>query len=73
MADERVEAQREIAATPGTVFGLLCDPHGHVTIDSSGILQSAGGDPVDGVGGTFVVTWIARRSGTCPWESTTSP
>ncbi|MFD0686701.1 SRPBCC family protein [Actinomadura fibrosa] len=55
MAEDRVEAQREIEAPPEKVFDLLCDPHGHVAIDSSGMLQSAEGDPVKGVGDTFVV------------------
>ena len=52
---ERFEVQREITATPGAVFTLLCDPAGHVTIDSSGMLMSADGPPVTGVGDTFVV------------------
>ncbi|MGQ0837641.1 SRPBCC family protein [Actinokineospora sp.] len=52
---ERVEVQREIAAAPAKVFELLCDPQGHVAIDSSGMLQSAEGDPVRQVGDTFVV------------------
>jgi hypothetical protein len=55
MSDTRIEARREIAATPQTVFALLCDPRGHVTIDSSGMLQSAEGEPVRGTGDTFVV------------------
>jgi hypothetical protein len=33
----------------------LCDPHGHVAIDSSGMLMDATGDPVHAVGDTFVV------------------
>jgi hypothetical protein len=34
---------------------VLSDPHGHVTIDSSGMLMDATGAPVTGVGDTFVV------------------
>ncbi len=55
MTTERFEVQREIAAAPATVFAVLSDPAGHVTIDSSGMLQSAEGDPVEKVGDTFIV------------------
>jgi hypothetical protein len=52
---ERFEVQRAIAADPAAVFRTLCDPHGHVAIDSSGMLMDATGDPVTGVGDAFVV------------------
>jgi polyketide cyclase/dehydrase/lipid transport protein len=52
---ERFEVQRQIAASPAKVFALLCDPNGHVAIDSSGMLQSAEGSPVAAVGDSFVV------------------
>jgi uncharacterized protein YndB with AHSA1/START domain len=55
MTTERFEVQREIAAPPAKVFALLCDPRGHVSIDSSGMLQSAEGDPVRQAGDKFVV------------------
>lgn len=55
MTTERFEIQRLIAAPPEKVFRLLCDPQGHVTIDSTGMLQSADGDPVSAVGDEFVV------------------
>lgn len=55
MMTERFEVQREIAAPPAKVFALLCDPAGHVSIDSSGMLQSADGEQVGQVGDTFVV------------------
>jgi hypothetical protein len=55
MMTERFDVQRTIAADPSTIFRLLCDPHGHVTIDSSGMLMGATGDPVTAVGDTFVV------------------
>jgi carbon monoxide dehydrogenase subunit G len=55
MTTERFEVQRQIAAPPAKVFALLCDPKGHVTIDSSGMLQSADGEPVTQVGDEFVV------------------
>ena len=52
---ERFEVQRQLAAAPAEVFALLCDPNGHVAIDSSGMLQSADGKPVAAVGDSFVV------------------
>jgi hypothetical protein len=52
---ERFEVQREIAASPSTIFSVLCDPQGHVLIDSSGMLQTAEGQPVGAVGDEFVV------------------
>jgi hypothetical protein len=55
MTSERMEVQRTIAADPATIFRVLCDPRGHVTIDSSGMLQSATGEPAGAVGDTFVV------------------
>ncbi|SDI34386.1 Polyketide cyclase / dehydrase and lipid transport [Actinokineospora alba] len=55
MTDERFEVRRQIAAPPAKVFALLCDPRGHVAIDSSGMLQSAEGEPVRQVGDEFVV------------------
>ena len=55
MADERLEVQRTIAADPATIFRLLCDPHGHVTIDSSGMLMDATGQPATAVDDSFIV------------------
>ena len=55
MTTERFEVQRTIAADPATIFRVLRDPHGHVAIDSSGMLLDATGDPVKAVGDTFVV------------------
>ena len=55
MTTERFEVQRTIAADPSTIFTVLCDPNGHVDIDSSGMLMSASGTPVTAVGDTFVV------------------
>ena len=39
----RIETERVIAASPADVFAVLCDPQGHVAIDSSGMLQDATG------------------------------
>ncbi|MBA3303664.1 MAG: SRPBCC family protein [Acidimicrobiia bacterium] len=55
MTTERLEVQRTIAADPVTIFRVLCDPQGHVTIDSSGMLTDATGEPVAAVGDSFVV------------------
>lgn len=55
ISDERMEVRRLIPAEPSEVFSVLCDPAGHVAIDSSGMLQSASGDPVGAVGDSFVV------------------
>ncbi|GAA1938028.1 hypothetical protein GCM10009837_75350 [Streptomyces durmitorensis] len=55
MTTERFEVQRQIAASPEKIFALLCDPAGHVAIDSSGMLQSAEGEPARGAGDEFVV------------------
>jgi hypothetical protein len=52
---ERIEIQRRIAAPAPDIFGLLCDPLGHVAIDSTGMLQDADGDPVRAAGDCFVV------------------
>ena len=51
----RLETSRDIAAPADRIFALLCDPQGHVAIDSSGMLQDATGSPVGRVGDTFVV------------------
>ena len=55
MSNERLEVQRTIASDPATIFRVLCDPQGHVSIDSSGMLQAATGEPVTAVGDSFVV------------------
>ena len=55
MSSERIEVQRIIPADPATIFAVVSDPQGHVTIDSSGMLMDATGDPVGAVGDTFVV------------------
>ena len=55
MTGERLEVQRMIEADPAAIFRVLCDPQGHVAIDSSGMLMDATGAPVTAVGDTFVV------------------
>jgi hypothetical protein len=55
MNETRIETDRVIAAPAADIFAVLCDPQGHVAIDSSGMLQDATGEPVNGVGDSFVV------------------
>jgi hypothetical protein len=52
---ERFEVARVIEAPADAIFALLADPRGHVQIDSSGMLQSAEGEPASAVGDEFVV------------------
>ena len=52
---QHIETHRTIPAPAADIFALLCDPQGHVAIDSSGMLQDADGDPVRAVGDSFVV------------------
>jgi hypothetical protein len=52
---DRIEVTRPMDVAPEAVFALLCDPQGHVAIDSSGMLQSADGELVTAAGDSFVV------------------
>ena len=52
---DRLEVQRIIPASPAAIFSVLCDPQGHVAIDSSGMLMDAEGEPVSAAGDSFVV------------------
>lgn len=52
---ERFEIKRQIAAPVEKIFGVISTPAGHVSIDASGMLQSAEGEPVEQVGDEFVV------------------
>ncbi|NLA37338.1 MAG: polyketide cyclase [Actinobacteria bacterium] len=62
----RIEAQRSVAASPATIFEIICDPQGQVDIDASGMLMSADGDPVRGVGDTYVVHMDREALGDMP-------
>ena len=55
MSESRIQTERVIAAPAAEVFAVLCDPQGHVAVDSSGMLQDATGALVTGAGDTFVV------------------
>ena len=53
--EQRLAVQRSIAADAAAIFEILSSPSGHVAIDASGMLMSASGDPVTGVGDRFDV------------------
>ncbi|MGI9646152.1 MAG: SRPBCC family protein [Ilumatobacteraceae bacterium] len=55
MTDRRIEVDRTIAAEPAAIFDVLRRPDGHVSIDASGMLMSAEGEPVQAVDDRFVV------------------
>lgn len=55
MIQQRIEVQRTIPFAPTAIFGLLCDPDGHVQIDASGMLMSAEGSRVTQPGDSFLV------------------
>ena len=52
---ERIEVSRTISAPAAEIFAVLCDPHGHVAIDATGMLQDADGEPARAAGDSFVV------------------
>jgi len=66
MTDDRIEVQRTIPATPEAIFRVLCDPQGHVDIDSSGMLMDATGQPARASGDTFVVHMDREALGDLP-------
>jgi hypothetical protein len=68
MADDRIEVQRTIGTDPATIFAVLCDPHGHVAIDSSGMLMDATGNPARATGDTFVVHMDREALGDYPMD-----
>jgi hypothetical protein len=65
-AAERIEARRQIDAPASAIFAVLTDPRGHVAIDSSGMLQSADGEPVRRAGDRFVVHMDREALGDLP-------
>ena len=52
---ERLEVDRIIPADPVAIFEVLRSPQGHVSIDSTGMLMWAEGEPATQPGDTFVV------------------
>ncbi len=55
MTTERMEVRRAIAADPTTIFDVLRDPNGHVSIDASGMLMDGSGEPAAAIGDTFTI------------------
>lgn len=66
MTTERMEVQRVMPAEPEAIFVVLFDPQGHVSIDASGMLMDATGDPVAAVGDRFVVHMDREALGDLP-------
>ena len=54
-ATERIEVARQMPSDAAAIFAVLCDPQGHVEIDSTGMLMDATGDLVTAAGDQFVV------------------
>ena len=52
---ERIEIRRMIPFDAARIFSVVRDPEGHVTIDSTGMLQSWTGEPASKVGDEFVI------------------
>ena len=65
MAD-RLEARRLVPTPAAEVFSFLCEPQGHVLIDSSGMLQDAEGATVSAVGDLFLVHMDRTSLGDIP-------
>ena len=65
-ARTRIETSRIVDAPASAVFDVLCDPQGHVAIDSSGMLQDADGDVVSAAGDSFVVHMDREALGDLP-------
>ena len=65
-AETRIETSRRIPAPAADVFALLCDPHGHVAIDSSGMLQDCTGEPVTAAGDSFAIHMDRESLGDFP-------
>jgi hypothetical protein len=63
---ERLAATRLVPDSPEEVFALICDPQGHVLVDSTGMLQSAEGEPVSAIGDTFLVHMDRAALGDIP-------
>jgi hypothetical protein len=55
MASERLEVDRIIPADPIAIFEVLRSPQGHVSIDSTGMLMWAEGEPATQPGDRFLV------------------
>jgi len=53
---DRFSVTRRISAAPAAIFAIISDPHGHVTVDGSGMLIAPQGEAKPAaVGDTFVM------------------
>ncbi len=66
---ERLEVQRTIGAPAADIFAVLCDPHGHLAIDASGMLQDVEGSPVNAVDDEFLVHMNRESLGDIDWTT----
>jgi len=64
--EERFEVQRTIPSDAATIFGIVSSPEGHVSIDASGMLQSASGEAAHAAGDTFVIHMDREALGDMP-------
>jgi hypothetical protein len=55
MSSERIEVDRIIPADPPAIFEILRSPQGHISIDATGMLMWAEGDPATRTGDTFLM------------------
>jgi hypothetical protein len=63
---ERFEVQRTIPVDAATIFDIVRDPRGHVTIDASGMLQASTGEPAGAIGDTFIIHMDRESLGDIP-------
>lgn len=63
---DRFDVTRTIPADAAAIFAVLCDPHGHLAIDSSGMIMAAAGDPAKEVGSTFELAMHREALGDLP-------
>ena len=63
---DRLEVSRTIPAPAAEIFAVLTDPQGHVALDASGMLMSADGGRVAGVGDEFTVHMDREALGDLP-------
>jgi uncharacterized protein YndB with AHSA1/START domain len=66
-AAQRISATRRVPAPADQLFRLVTDPHTHVAIDGSGMLQAApGAEPVRAVGDAFTMDMDREPLGDLP-------
>ena len=54
MSADRISTSRSMAASPATIFAIVCDPAQHVAIDGSGMVEAAlDARPITAIGAMF--------------------